>query len=177
METDYNYQQALQHTTISIQKSQKLNNFRPTKYNLNPPLEIFKTKYEDPNKEKEENRYALSTLLQQNLGSYRAVKFTSDATVAGINTGRDCQIPHTATETFTFFISNANILACHECSEKSRLYFDDILDKPLHITGIDMSTIEATGESSKMTTGSPIPATPSQLITVIADPGGARNLV
>nr|GEY60702.1 hypothetical protein [Tanacetum cinerariifolium] len=40
---------------------------------LNPPLEISKERFEDPNKEKDRNRFPLSTLLQQNPDSYRMI--------------------------------------------------------------------------------------------------------
>nr|GEW55098.1 hypothetical protein [Tanacetum cinerariifolium] len=56
---------------------------------LNPPLEISKERFEDPNKEKDRNRFPLSTLLQQNPGSYRSVRFTCEATITTINTSRD----------------------------------------------------------------------------------------
>nr|GEV59004.1 DNA helicase [Tanacetum cinerariifolium] len=59
------------------------------RFNLHPPLEISKTKFEDPTKEKDRNIYPLSTLLQQNPDSYRGVRFTASVTVAGINTNRD----------------------------------------------------------------------------------------
>nr|GFA35096.1 replication protein A 70 kDa DNA-binding subunit [Tanacetum cinerariifolium] len=87
------------------------------KYNLHPPLEISKTKYADPSKEKDKNKFPMSTLLQQNPDSY-----------------------------------------------KVDFYFDDILDKPLQITGTYMSALKGTGESSEMTTGSSAPGTPSQLM-------------
>ncbi|GJW13768.1 nucleic acid-binding, OB-fold protein [Tanacetum coccineum] len=59
------------------------------RFNLHPPLEISKTKFEDPIKEKDRNRYPLSTLLQQNPDTYRGVRFTASITVVGINTARD----------------------------------------------------------------------------------------
>nr|GEW13015.1 hypothetical protein [Tanacetum cinerariifolium] len=59
------------------------------RFNLHPPLEISKTQFEDPVKEKDRNRYPLSTLLQQKPDTYRGVRFTSSITVAGINTARD----------------------------------------------------------------------------------------
>ncbi|GJV31608.1 nucleic acid-binding, OB-fold protein [Tanacetum coccineum] len=168
------------------------------KYNQKPPLEIFKTRYKDPDKEKERNRFAISTLLQQNPDSYRSARFTSDATVTGINTGRDWYYEscskyifkafisdHSSTATLTFFTPNANVLTGYECSDlvkkynipnpcdfpteilslkgrrhifqfhynpscetgKVDFYFDDILDRPLQLTGISMAVIQARTET------------------------------
>ncbi|GJX72790.1 nucleic acid-binding, OB-fold protein [Tanacetum coccineum] len=73
---------------IDVKLGQLLAEFT-TKYNLKPPLEICKTKYEDPHKEKSRNKYPLSTLLQENLDSYKRVIFTTKATISRINTTRD----------------------------------------------------------------------------------------
>ncbi|GJV76883.1 DNA helicase [Tanacetum coccineum] len=60
------------------------------KYDLKPLLEISKTRYKDLEKEKTRNRFPISTLLQENPDTYRAVRFTAEATIIRINTARDC---------------------------------------------------------------------------------------
>ncbi|GJT61107.1 DNA helicase [Tanacetum coccineum] len=59
------------------------------KYDLKPLLEISKSKFADPEREKKRNRYPISTLLQENPDSYKGVRFTAEATITGINTSRD----------------------------------------------------------------------------------------
>ncbi|GJU06614.1 DNA helicase [Tanacetum coccineum] len=195
------------------------------RYDLHPLLEISKTKSEDPSQEKDRNRFPLSTLLQQNPDSYKGVRFTAYATIAGINTNRDWYYEacskcarkvtdvngpvdcpdhgpqpnpsyrynfkafisdQSATTTFTFFTPNGDVMTKHECSELVKkynnpdprdfppeilslkghqhifqfhynpycemgridFYFDDILDKPLQITGTDMPALKGTGMST-----------------------------
>ncbi|GJW87353.1 nucleic acid-binding, OB-fold protein, partial [Tanacetum coccineum] len=59
------------------------------KYDLKPLLEISKTRYKDLEKEKTRNRFPISTLLQENPDTYKAVRFTAEATIIRINTARD----------------------------------------------------------------------------------------
>ncbi|GJY35369.1 hypothetical protein Tco_0420747 [Tanacetum coccineum] len=56
---------------------------------LNPSLDISEERCTDLDQEKNRNRFALSTLLQQNPDGYRAVRFTCEGTIIGINTARD----------------------------------------------------------------------------------------
>ncbi|GKB04462.1 replication protein A 70 kDa DNA-binding subunit [Tanacetum coccineum] len=56
---------------------------------LNPSLDISEERCLDLDQEKNRNRFALSTLLQKNPDGYRAVRFTCEGTIIGINTARD----------------------------------------------------------------------------------------
>ncbi|GKA07071.1 nucleic acid-binding, OB-fold protein [Tanacetum coccineum] len=83
-------QPTLTGSNITIVRKLDIENLKfVERFNLHPPLEISKTKFEDLVKEKDRNRYPLSTLLQQNPDTYRGVRFTASITVVGINTARD----------------------------------------------------------------------------------------
>ncbi|GJY83593.1 hypothetical protein Tco_0496969 [Tanacetum coccineum] len=129
-----------------------------TKYNLNPPLEISKTRCTDPDKEKATNRYPLSTLLQENLDTYKIMVHN--------------QIPHTELvkkyempDTRDFPKEILDIEGRHHIfqfhynpyCETGRVdfYFDDILDKPLQITGTPKVTLQLTVSSV------PLPSNPT----------------
>ncbi|GKC14690.1 hypothetical protein Tco_1011472, partial [Tanacetum coccineum] len=58
------------------------------KYSLNPPLQITKYRYEDPEKEKNRNRQTLSTLLQQNPTSFKGLRFTCEAMITAVRENR-----------------------------------------------------------------------------------------
>ncbi|GJX79269.1 nucleic acid-binding, OB-fold protein [Tanacetum coccineum] len=208
-----------------IPELQELHAQFAARYDLHPLLEISKTKSKDPSQEKDRNRFPLSTLLQQNPDSYKGVRFTAYATIAGINTNRDWYYEacskcarkvidvngpvdcpdhgpqpnpsyrynfkaflsdQSATATFTFFTPNGDVMTKHECSELVKkynnpdprdfppeilslkghqhifqfhynpycemgridFYFDDILDKPLQISGTDMPALKGTGMSA-----------------------------
>ncbi|GJZ36947.1 replication protein A 70 kDa DNA-binding subunit [Tanacetum coccineum] len=63
-----------------------------TYYYLNPTIpeaEQSRILFEDLEKEKLRNRFPLKTLLKQNLDSYKGVRFSSKATITGINTNKD----------------------------------------------------------------------------------------
>ncbi|GJX54837.1 nucleic acid-binding, OB-fold protein [Tanacetum coccineum] len=120
------------------------------KYVLHPPLQISKTKFEDAAKEKERNR------------------FTAFATVIGINTARDwyyescsrCVQKITDTDDTcpdhgpepnpTYRNRQAKT---QRNSETGRVdvYFDDILDKPLQLTGTDKPRLKGIGSSASET--------------------------
>ncbi|GJU63072.1 RNA-directed DNA polymerase, eukaryota [Tanacetum coccineum] len=59
------------------------------KYSLNPPLQISKYRYQDPEMEKNWNRETLETLLQQNPASFNAVRFTCEAMIIDIKMNRE----------------------------------------------------------------------------------------
>ncbi|GJZ17270.1 nucleic acid-binding, OB-fold protein [Tanacetum coccineum] len=58
------------------------------KYNLNPPLQVSKYRYDDPKQEKTRNRQTLYTLLQQNPTSFKGVRFTCEAMITSLNSNR-----------------------------------------------------------------------------------------
>ncbi|GJY40370.1 DNA helicase [Tanacetum coccineum] len=69
------------------------------KYQETPPLIVCKFPHEDIDQEKQRNRFPLKTLLEQNPQSYKAIRFTAEATIKSINTKREW-----------FYES------CHQCS-------------------------------------------------------------
>ncbi|GKE35937.1 nucleic acid-binding, OB-fold protein, partial [Tanacetum coccineum] len=56
---------------------------------LNPPLQVTKNRYEDPEKEKNMNKQTLHTLLQQNPESFKGLRFTCEATITAVRQNRD----------------------------------------------------------------------------------------
>ncbi|GKC93217.1 nucleic acid-binding, OB-fold protein [Tanacetum coccineum] len=114
------------------------------------PLQISKTKFEDAAKEKERNRYPLSTLQQQNPDSCRGVRFTAFATVIGINTARDWYYE-----------------SCSRCVQK--ITDTDGTYKPLQLTGTDKPRLKGI-VSAVASDGPPKAEGPSRLTTK-EDPG------
>ncbi|KAJ9552115.1 hypothetical protein OSB04_016160 [Centaurea solstitialis] len=110
------------------------------RFNLHPPLEISKIKFEDPAKEKNRNRYPLLTLLQQNPNNYRkscsqcprkiedgdepavCPDYGPQPNLAYRNNFKAFVSDHSGTTTFTFFTPNADVLTGHECSELVKKY-------------------------------------------------------
>ncbi|PWA80119.1 nucleic acid-binding, OB-fold protein [Artemisia annua] len=58
-------------------------------FNLNPPLQVIRQPFKDKEKEKTRNRFPLARLLQQIPKTYTGVRFTSEATITGLNTSRE----------------------------------------------------------------------------------------
>ncbi|GJU45743.1 DNA helicase [Tanacetum coccineum] len=58
------------------------------KYSLNPPLQVTKYRYDDPEQEKTRNRQTLYTLLQQNPTTFKGVRFTCEAMITSLNSNR-----------------------------------------------------------------------------------------
>ncbi|GKB18818.1 DNA helicase [Tanacetum coccineum] len=58
------------------------------KYSLNPPLQVTKYRYDDPEQEKTRNRQTLYALLQQNRNTSRGVRFTCEAMITSLNNKR-----------------------------------------------------------------------------------------
>ncbi|GJQ89306.1 hypothetical protein Tco_0000445 [Tanacetum coccineum] len=52
-----------------------------SEYTLNPLLQVYKYQFDDPEKEKLRNRYALKILLEQNPDSFKGVRLTCEATI------------------------------------------------------------------------------------------------
>ncbi|GJR36747.1 hypothetical protein Tco_1212431 [Tanacetum coccineum] len=71
------------------------------KYSLNPPLQVTKYCYEDPEQEKIRNRQTLSTLLQQNPAIFKGIRFTCESTITSVAKNRDW-----------------NYSLCSQCSKK-----------------------------------------------------------
>ncbi|GJZ45860.1 DNA helicase [Tanacetum coccineum] len=81
------------------------------KYEFNPPLQVCKYRYVDPEQEKTRNRQTLYTLLQQDLTSFKGpakpnLRYNFKATV----------IDGTATAEFTFFTEVGQKITGHPCS-------------------------------------------------------------
>ncbi|GJR23423.1 DNA helicase [Tanacetum coccineum] len=58
------------------------------KYSLNPPLQVTKYRYDDPEQEKTRNRQTLYTLLQQDPTTFKGVRFTCEAMITSLNNKR-----------------------------------------------------------------------------------------
>ncbi|GKB24001.1 nucleic acid-binding, OB-fold protein, partial [Tanacetum coccineum] len=58
------------------------------KYEFNPPLQVCKYHYVDPEQEKTRNRQTLYTLLQQDPTSFKGVRFTCEAVITNLNKNR-----------------------------------------------------------------------------------------
>ncbi|GJU87513.1 DNA helicase [Tanacetum coccineum] len=58
------------------------------KYSLNPPLQVTKYRYDDPEQEKTRNRQTLYALLQQNPTTFKGVRFTCEAMITSLNNKR-----------------------------------------------------------------------------------------
>ncbi|GJS49151.1 DNA helicase [Tanacetum coccineum] len=58
------------------------------KYSLNPPLQVTKYRYDDPEQEKTRNRQTLYALLQQNPTTFKGVRFTCEAMITSLNSNR-----------------------------------------------------------------------------------------
>ncbi|GKA39554.1 hypothetical protein Tco_0732105, partial [Tanacetum coccineum] len=173
---------------------EELQNQYRAQLDLNPPLEISKEKCGELEHEKNRNRFTLSTLLQQNLESYRNFK-------ASVSDG-------SATTLFTFLTPNADVLIGKDCTQLVKMYnrpgprdfptetlnlkgqkhlfqfhynlsckkgrvdffFDDILDKPLQISkgpSAQKESEQTAGLLSKEPGSNGITqmlATPSQLV-------------
>ncbi|GJY86885.1 hypothetical protein Tco_0500911 [Tanacetum coccineum] len=164
-----------------------------TKYDLKPLLEISKTRYKDLEKEKTRNRFPISTLLQKNPDSYKAVRFTSEATITRINTGRDWYRISTkgrktkpnwtkpSTDSKRAKKSKVRVKKSTESQPREAesgkrvdFYFDDILDKPLQITDSATAELQTLGETSSSAKGTLLlempdthsPATPAAVVPI-----------
>ncbi|GJY05974.1 hypothetical protein Tco_0371914 [Tanacetum coccineum] len=71
------------------------------KYSLNPPLQVTKYCYEDPEQEKIRNKQTLSTLLQQHPAIFKGIRFTCESTITSVAKNRDW-----------------NYSSCSQCSKK-----------------------------------------------------------
>ncbi|GJV82619.1 DNA helicase, partial [Tanacetum coccineum] len=58
------------------------------RYEFNPPLQVYKYRYVDPEQEKTRNWQTLYTLLQQDPTSYKEVRFTCEAMITNLNKNR-----------------------------------------------------------------------------------------
>ncbi|GJV96897.1 nucleic acid-binding, OB-fold protein [Tanacetum coccineum] len=58
------------------------------KYEFNPPLQVCKYHYVDPEQEKTRNRKTLYTLLQQDPASFKGVRFTCEGMITNLNKNR-----------------------------------------------------------------------------------------
>nr|GEV44267.1 DNA helicase [Tanacetum cinerariifolium] len=120
--------------------------------NLHPLLQISKTKFEDPAKEKGRNRYPLSTLLQQNPDSYRR----------SYQTNREQQALPSLPQIWMF--SQAQMF---RVSKKYNVPSPrDFPTEILSIKGADMPALKTAGESFGTKTGPSIPERPPQLTIV-----------
>ncbi|GJW09056.1 nucleic acid-binding, OB-fold protein [Tanacetum coccineum] len=84
----------------NIPEAQESRALFKSRYQQTPPLIICKLPYEDIEKEKLRNKYPLKTIMEQNLVSYKAIRFTAEATITSINTNRDW-----------YYVS------CHQCNK------------------------------------------------------------
>ncbi|GJZ37272.1 DNA helicase [Tanacetum coccineum] len=99
------YQLAASPTTYyylnsNIPEAQESRVMFKSRYQETPPLIICKFSYQDTEKEKLRNKYPLKTLMEQNPVSYKAIRFTAEATITSINTNRDW-----------YYVS------CHQCNK------------------------------------------------------------
>ncbi|GJU16749.1 nucleic acid-binding, OB-fold protein [Tanacetum coccineum] len=72
------------------------------KYELNPPLQVHRYRYVDPEQEKNRNRQTLHTLLQQDLTSFKGIRFTCEAMITNLNKNRSW-----------------NYVSCSQCNKAS----------------------------------------------------------
>ncbi|GJR34595.1 nucleic acid-binding, OB-fold protein [Tanacetum coccineum] len=72
------------------------------KYSLNPPLQVTKYQYDDPEQEKTRNRQTMYTLLQQEPTTFKGVRFTCEAMITSLNNKRSW-----------------NYASCSQCSKAS----------------------------------------------------------
>ncbi|GKE03641.1 nucleic acid-binding, OB-fold protein, partial [Tanacetum coccineum] len=107
------------------------------KYSLNPPLQVTKYRYDDPEQEKTRNRQTLYTLLQQDPTTFKGVRFTCEAMITSLNNKRSwsyascsqCNRSHqhivadgTATPEFTFLTTAGQKITGHPCSYLKQKY-------------------------------------------------------
>ncbi|GJV75808.1 nucleic acid-binding, OB-fold protein [Tanacetum coccineum] len=83
-----------------IPEAEESRDLYKAKHQHNPPLIICKFPHKDVQQEKMRNRFSLKTIMEQNPHSYKATRFTIEATILDINTNRDW-----------YYIS------CHNCSK------------------------------------------------------------
>ncbi|GKC45014.1 nucleic acid-binding, OB-fold protein, partial [Tanacetum coccineum] len=84
----------------NIPEAQESRALFKSRYQETPQLIICKLLYQDIEKEKLKNRYPLKTITEQNPVSYKAIRFTAEATITSINTNRDW-----------YYVS------CHQCNK------------------------------------------------------------
>nr|GEW71462.1 hypothetical protein [Tanacetum cinerariifolium] len=58
-------------------------------YEDTPPLTIYKHPHKDVQQDKTRNMFLLKTIMDQNPQSYKGVRFTTEATITGINMNKD----------------------------------------------------------------------------------------
>ncbi|GJU92062.1 hypothetical protein Tco_1304485 [Tanacetum coccineum] len=63
------------------------------KYNMNPPLQVSRHRFHNPEQETTHNRQTLQTLLEQDPTSFKGVRFTCDIVVTSVNNTRSWSYP------------------------------------------------------------------------------------
>ncbi|GJZ46144.1 hypothetical protein Tco_0593740 [Tanacetum coccineum] len=91
-----------------IPKAKESRDLFKARYEDSPPLTICKTPHKDVQQDKTRNKFSLKTIMDQNLQSYRGVRFTAKETIIGINMNKDW-----------YYIS------CHQCGKAAITNGDD----------------------------------------------------